>query len=207
MPIIKHCPNCGNALSDRDMEFCTECGHNLSEKPVIKDSIGFFDNLADKTNILIIIFSFILFGVFLFLGSFFWSLFLSNGSIDLITYLILTVIFSVFFAGIFIGYFGCQDKSYVIPNILLFIGSLFAVILTSVGLLFSIFMGIITTISSAFSSLNSNSVSGVAYQPTNPILPSSVNLNSIFEIILFILLIPVVAYFGVYLGYLLKRNL
>ncbi len=203
MPIIKHCPNCGNVISDDDIEFCTECGYNLLGESVNNDSKGFFDNLAEKTNISVIIFSFVIFGVFLFAGSILWSSFLSNGSIDLITYLMLTVVFSVFFAGIFIGYFGCRDKSYVIPNFTMFLASIFAVVLSGIGLIFTFLMGIIATISSAFSSLSSNS----AYQPTVPSYAPSVDLRGIFEIVLFILLIPVVAYFGVYLGYLLKQNI
>ena len=200
MPIIKHCPNCGNTISEMDIEFCTECGHNLSKKQVIKNSKGFFDNLADKTNVSIIIFSFIIFGVFLFIGSMFWSLFISNASIDFITYLLLTVIFSVFISGIFIGYFGCRDQSYVIANVIMFIASIFAALLTGIGLIFTMFMGIIAAISSA---LSSSPLFGTSNQVVSP----GVNLSGIFEIILFMLLIPVAAYFAVYLGYLIRKNI
>ena len=207
MPIIKHCPNCGSVISDDDIEFCTECGYNLLGKPVANDSKGFFDNISEKTNVAIVIFSFVVFGAFLFIGSIFWSAFLSNGSIDLVTYLLLTVVLSVFFAGMFMGYFGCRDRSYVIPNFTMFVGSIFAVVLSGMGLIFAFSMGIIATISSAFSSLSNNSPYGAAYQPTVPSYTPSVNLNIIFEIILFILLIPVAAYFGVYLGYFLRQNI
>ena len=117
LPIIKHCPNCGNTISESDIEFCTECGHNLSKKPIINDSKRFFDILAEKTNLSIIIFSFIIFGVLLFLGSIFWSSFVSDASIDLITYLILCVVIPVFVVGIFIGYFGVI---LVVPHIYMY---------------------------------------------------------------------------------------
>ncbi|WP_156064547.1 hypothetical protein [Methanobrevibacter sp. YE315] len=42
--------------------------------------------------------------------------FAANETIDFATYLILTIVFSVFFAGIFVGYFGCMEKSYIIAN-------------------------------------------------------------------------------------------
>jgi len=116
-------------------------------------------------------------------------------------------VLSVFFAGMFIGYFGCRDRSYVVPNFTMFVGSIFAVVLSGMGLIFAFSMGIIATISSAFSSLSNNSPYGAAYQPTVPSYTPSVNLNIIFEIILFILLIPVAAYFGVYLGYFLRQNI
>ena len=207
LPIIKHCPNCGNTISESDIEFCTECGHNLSKKPIINDSKRFFDILAEKTNLSIIIFSFIIFGVLLFLGSIFWSSFVSDASIDLITYLILCVVIPVFVVGIFVGYFGCKDKSYVVPNVIMFIASIFAVLLTDIALIFTIFIGLIAKISSAFSQLSNNSVYGTAYQPTNPVNFLNINLSGIFEIVLFVMLIPLAAYFGIYLGYLLKENI
>ena len=201
MDIVKHCPNCGSVISEEDMEFCTECGYNLTENDEAPK--GFFDNLADKTSFPLIIFSFVIFGVFLFVGSIFWSSFLASGSVDLITYLLLVVVFSVFFGGIFIGYMGCKDKTYVLPNFSMYLGSIFAVVLCGIGLIFTFLMGIISAISSAFSSMGSSPLYGSATPSYTP----SIDLSSVFKIILFILLIPVAAYFGVYLGYYLKQNL
>lgn len=201
MDIVKHCPNCGSVISEEDMEFCTECGYNLTENDEAPK--GFFDNLADKTSFPLIIFSFVIFGVFLFVGSIFWSSFLASGSVDLITYLLLVVVFSVFFGGIFIGYMGCEDKTYVLPNFSMYLGSIFAVVLCGIGLIFTFLMGILSAISSAFSSMGSSSLYGSATPSYTP----SIDLSSVFKIILFILLIPVAAYFGVYLGYYLKQNL
>ena len=183
MVIIKHCPNCGSEISD-DSDFCTECGYNLSnnnyQAPVAES--GFFNTLNEKVNYSIIIFSFVIFGVFLFAGSIVWSSFLANGSIDMITYVLLTVVFAVFFGGIFAGYAGCEDKSYVLPNFSMYLGSIFAVVLCGIGLISS-------------------------HQPTASNFAPSVDLSFVFKIILFVLLIPVAAYFGIYLGYILKNNI
>ena len=205
MAIIRHCPNCGCEISDEDVEFCTECGYNLTGK--IEDvPKGFFDNLTDKTSFPVLAFSFVIFGVFLFVGTIFWSSFLASGSIDLITYLLLIIVFSVFFGGIFIGYFGCKDKTYVLPNFSMYLGSIFAVVLCGIGLIFAFLMGIISAISSAFSALGSSSAYGSTQSPASSFTPS-VDLSFLFKIILFVLLIPVAAYFGVYLGYYLKQNI
>lgn len=203
MTIVKHCPNCGSEISD-DSEFCTECGYNLANnayRAPITNS-GFFNTLNEKVNYSVIIFSFIIFGAFLFVGSIVWSSFLANGSIDLITYILLTVVFAVFFGGIFAGYFGCEDKSYVIPNFSMYLGSIFAVVLCGIGLIFTFLMGILANISSAFSSMGGSS----SYSGASNFSPS-VDLSFIFKIILFVLLIPVAAYFGVYLGHILKNNI
>lgn len=208
MTIVKHCPNCGSELGD-DAEFCTECGCNLSNGSSQELNVkkGFFNTLDDKVNYSIIIFSFVIFGIFLFAGSFLWSQFLANRSIDLITYIMLTVVFSVFFAGIFVGYFGCDDKSYVLPNFSMYLGSIFAVVLCGLGLIFAFLMGILTSISSAFSSLANSSPYASSYQPKTSSFMPNFDLSGIFKIILFILLIPVSAYFGVFLGYFLKQNI
>ena len=207
--VIKRCPNCGSEIDDENAEFCTDCGYSLSNRIVRIDNNpkGFFDNLQDKTSFPVIVFSFVVFGIFLFIGSIFWSSFMSNGSIDLITYLLLTVVFSVFFGGIFAGYFGCKDESYVVPNISMYLGSIFAVVLCGIGLIFTFLMGILSALSSAFSSGSGSSAYGSAYQPAASSFTSSADLSSVFKIILFILLIPVASYLGVYLGYFLKQNI
>ena len=206
---MKHCPNCGNEISDSDVDFCTECGYNLSSniQNIEVDSKGFFDNLALKTSFPVLVFSFVIFGVFLFIGSIFWSSFMTNGKIDFITYILLTVVFSTFFGGIFMGYFACKDKSYVVPNLSMYIGGIFAVTLSVIGLIFTFLMGIISMVMSALSSFLSSSPLSSVYQPTVPDFTPSVDFSFIFKIILFILLIPVASYAGVYLGYLLKQNI
>lgn len=207
--VIKHCPNCGNEISDDDVDFCTECGHSLSNSVIPADvnSKGFFDNLKDKTSFPVIVFSFIIFGIFLFIGSIIWSSFMADGSIDLITYLLLTIVFSVFFGGIFAGYFGCKDESYVVPNISMYLGSIFAVVLCGIGLIFTFLMGILSFLGSLYSSTLGGSSYGSEYQPAASSYVSSSDLSFFFKIILFILLIPVASYLGVYLGYFLKQNI
>lgn len=209
MIIKKHCPNCGSQLEDGS-EFCSECGYDLVnsfQRNEINDSLGFFDKLSKKANIPVLIFSFVIFGIFLFVGSIVWSSFMANGSIDFLTYILLTIVFSVFFGGIFVGYFSCVDKSYVLPNFSIYLGSIFAVVLCGIGLIFTFLMGIISALSSLFSSFGSTSPYANTSQPTTSSFMPSIDFSGVFKIILFILLIPVAAYFGVYLGYFLKENI
>ena len=204
MVSLKFCPNCGSEIDEDDVEFCTECGCNLLNPTVHNSSSrGFFDNLVDKTSFAIIVFSFIIFGIFLFVGSIIWSLFISNGSIDLITYLILVIVFSVFFGGIFCGYFGCKDKSYLIPNFSMYLGSIFAVVLCGIGLIFTFLMGIISALSSLLP-FGSGSSSYAASTQSSASSLTSLDLSAVFKIVLFILMIPVAAYLGVYIGYILR---
>lgn len=209
MIVKKHCPNCGSEI-DEGSDFCSECGYDLvnkSKNEALDKPIGFFDKLSQKSNIPVLIFSFIIFGIFLFVGAIVWSSFMANGSIDFLTYFLLTVVFSVFFGGIFLGYFGCADKSYVLPNFSLYLGSIFAVVLCGIGFIFTFLMGIASALSSVFSSLGGSSPYSSTNQPTTPSYMPSIDLSGVFKIILFILLIPVAAYLGVYLGYFLKENI
>lgn len=204
----KFCPNCGSEISEDDVEFCTECGCNLVNptKEIHVSSGGFFNEMVEKTSFPIIVFSFIIFGAFLFVGSIFWASFMSSGSIDLITYLLLVVTFSVFFGGIFIGYKGCEDKTFVVANFSMYLGSIFAVVLCILGFIFTFFMGIFSALSSIFSGSSSTAYSN-SLQTQTPSYAPSIDLSGVLKILLFILLIPVVAYLGVYLGYILKENI
>lgn len=132
---------------------------------------------------------------------------MANGSIDLMTYLLLTVVFSVFFGGVFVGYFGCRDETYIVPNISMYLGSMFAVVLCGIGLIFTFLMGILSALSSIFSSGMSGNSYSPAYQPASPGFSPSVDLSFVFKLVLFVLLIPVSSYLGVYLGYILKQNI
>ena len=77
---VRKCPNCGNEIGDKDVDFCTECGYSLSRNVVLKDknSNGFFDDVIDKTSFSIIIFAFVVFGIFLFIGSYVWGSFMAS---------------------------------------------------------------------------------------------------------------------------------
>ena len=183
MSIEKHCPKC-RAIIDSDSEFCSDCGYDLRNSTLnmdMNESEGFFDRLSEKTNISIIIFSFIIFGIFLFVGSIVWSSFMANGFIDLLTYILLTVVFSVFFGGIFVGYCGCSDKSYVLPNFSLYLGSIFAVVLCGIGLIFTFLMGILSALSSDFSSFGSGSSIASNSQPITYAFTPSVDLSGFLK--------------------------
>ena len=156
-----------------------------------------------KKQVFQLSYSRLLFGVFLFIGSVVWSSFMANGSIDLVTYLLLVIVFSVFFGGIFVGYFGCMDESYIIPNFSIYLGSIFSVVLCGIGLIFTFLMGVISILSSIAPFGSSNSIS----QTSTSSYAQSVDLSFIFKLVLFILLIPVASYIGVYLGYFLKKNI
>ena len=141
------------------------------------------------------------------MGAVFWASFMASGSIDLITYLLLVVTFSVFFGGIFIGYNGCKDKTFIIPNFSLYLGSIFAVVLCILGFIFTFFMGIISALSSLLPFGSSSSSYSSSLQTQTPSYAPSIDLSGVLKILLFILLIPVAAYLGVYLGYILKENI
>lgn len=191
--IGRYCPKCGNEIKEEYIEFCTECGYKFSNKT---NSKGFFARLNEKVSFPVIISSFVIFGVFLFIGSIIWSSFMANGAIDLVTYVLLVVVFSVFFGGIFVGYFGCGDESYVLPNFSMYLGSIFAVVSCGIGLIFTFLMGILSALSSV-----------IPVTPSNPSFIPSVDLSFLFEVILFVLLLPIASYLGVYLGYFLKQNI
>lgn len=203
MVIVRHCPNCGNEIVDGD--FCTECGYDLSNNNPRPETVSkdFFDNLKEKTSFPIIIFSFVIFGLFLFVGSIVWSSFMASSSIDLITYFILTTVFSVFFGAVFVGYFACKDKSYVLPNFYMHMGSIFAVVLCGVGLIFTVLMGVISLLSSILPFGSSSST----YQQSTTNYAALLDWSFFFKILLFILLIPVASYLGIYLGYVLRENI
>lgn len=105
------------------------------------------------------------------------------------------------------GYFACRDKSYVLPNFYMYLGSIFAVVMCVVGLIFTFLMGIVSLLSSILPFGSSSSNYGTSYQPTAPNYGSLIDLSFVFKILLFILLIPVASYFGMYLGHLLRENI
>ena len=237
----KFCPRCGKELS-MDSEFCTECGFNINSDvktvastsspakavastaspvkavPVKENSNfnGFFDNLSKKTSFPILVFAFVIFGVFLFIGSIVWGSLLANQSINFSLYLFLTIIFSVFFAGVFIGFVGCIDKSYVFPNFALYLGSIVAILLCGFGFLFSIIIGFASVLSSIYNPLSSGgsyygsdygSSYGGSYSGGSNDVVSSAGSGLGLDVIIYIFFIPLAAYAGVYLGYLLKNQI
>ncbi len=209
MTNLRHCPNCGSEL-DSDNEFCSECGYDLRNNVSFEQKntpLGFFDNLTQKTSFPIIVFSFIIFGIFLFVGSIIWASVMANGSIDFLTYLLLTIAFSVFFAGVFVGYFGCNDQSYVLPNFLVHMASIYSVVLCIIGFIFTFLMGIIGMLSSVLPFGDSSSSYTGASQSTASSYTPSIDLSGYLKIFILILLIPVASYLGIYLGYFLKKNI
>ncbi|MBR0271994.1 MAG: hypothetical protein IJQ68_08415 [Methanobrevibacter sp.] len=195
------CPRCGAVTEDG--YFCYQCGFKFDNK-------SFFNKMDEKISISTLIFSFIVLGIFLFVGSLFWGLFTANGTIGFSTNVLLTVIFAVFFAGIFLGYFNCMDDSYIVPNFIVYLGVIAAGILCATGSLFAVTTAFASAMSSVFSSspltsgyADVGSVSGAS--DTN--IFSSLLSNFLLDIVIIILLIPAASYLGIYLGYIIKNNL
>lgn len=201
--VEKICPKCGTRVYDGD--FCSECGAKLNV-----EANGFFNNLNSKISLSALIFSFIVVGIFLFVGSVFWGIFASSGMIGFTTHVLLTVIFAVFFGGMFLGYFNCYDSSYIVPNFLAFVGTLAAAILCGVGGVFTVVIGFSSALSSVFPSSSSNSVSAAdSYSPMgggDANILSAIFNNFIVDIIILVLLIPFAAYLGIYAGHLIKTS-
>ena len=196
----KICPNCGTVIYDGD--FCFECGTKLD----VEDN-GFFSKVDEKTRLSTLIFSFIILGVFLFIGSFFWGIFTSNGMINFSMNVLLTVVFAVFFGGLFLGYTSCANDSYVAPNFILYFGSIVAAILCSFGALFAVTMAFSTALSSVFSSSPLTSSYGNSLSSsTGSNGVSSLISNFTVDIIIILLLIPAASYLGIYLGFIIKSK-
>lgn len=202
--VEKICPKCGTRVYDGD--FCFECGAKLDV-----ETNGFFNNADSKISLSALIFSFIVVGIFLFVGSMFWGIFASNGTIGFTTHVLLTVIFAVFLGGIFLGYFNCYDTSYIVPNFLAFGGTIAAAILCGVGGVFTVVTGFSSVLSSVFPSSSANSIS--AADSYSSMGGGDINIlsvifnNFIVDIIILVLLIPFAAYLGIYAGYLIKTSL
>ncbi|WP_407380600.1 hypothetical protein [Methanobrevibacter sp.] len=195
------CPKCGAVTEDGD--FCYQCGFKF-------DSKSFLNKIDEKISLSTLIFSFIVLGLFLFIGSFFWGLFTSNGMIGFSTNVLLTVILAVFFGGIVMGYFNCMDDSYIVPNFLTYFGVIAATVLCGAGSLFTITTAFTSAMSSVFSSspltsgyADAGSVSGGA----DANIFSTLLSNFLLDIVVIILLIPAASYLGIYLGYIVKKNL
>jgi hypothetical protein len=201
--VEKICPKCRAVIYDGD--FCSECGTKLDV-----DENGFFNRMDSKISLSTLIFSFIVLGIFLFVGSLFFGIFASNGTINFTTHVLLTVIISVFLGGMFLGYFNCHDASYIVPNFLAFVGTIAASIICGVGGIFTVFIGFSSVLSSLLPSSSSGGSSGIGSSSagsgdTN--ILSVILSNFILDIIILILLIPFAAYLGIYAGYLMKTNL
>lgn len=226
MPIKNYCPNCGNELESGDVDFCSECGYQLNAPNDSNEAMyqhnGFFDNLTMKTSFPIIVLSFIVTAIFIFIGSLIWGLFLSKQTISIYTYFILTFIFASFFGGMFIGLTGCKDRTYILPNFIIYIGTIIAILLGGGSLAFTSFWGALSFSSSLFGSSSSsnsdvnnyansyyNDVSGSAsdYSSSSRDTVSSFISNIGFNIFILIIGIPIANYIGIEAGYYLKENI
>lgn len=196
----KICPKCGTVVYDGD--FCSECGTKLDV-----ENNGFFGRINDKTSLSALIFSFIILGIFLFIGSLFWSIFTASSMINFSANVLLTVVFAVFFGGLFLGYVSCVNDTYVVPNFMLYFGSIAAFILCGFGAFFAVTMAFSSALSSVFSSspLTSGYDSSSLSSDSNGV--SSLISNFTIDIIIIILLIPAASYFGIYLGLIIKNKL
>ena len=222
MSIKNYCPNCGNELESDD-DFCSECGYKLTvfEDDFINDvpkSNGFFDNLTMKVSFPIILFSFIITAIFIFIGSLIWGLFLSKQTISIYTYFILTFISASFFGGMFIGLVGCKDKTYILPNFVIYIGTIIAILLGGGSLMFTSFWSVVSLSSNLLgSSSNYNdyansyydgiSNSANDYSSSTSNIESSFVSNLGFNLFILIIGIPIANYLGITVGYYLRENI
>lgn len=195
--VEKVCPNCGALTVDGD--FCPECGTRLITK-----SDGFCSILDERISLSSLIFSFIILGIFLFIGSLFWGIFASNGTIGFSAHVMLTVLFAIFFGGIFVGYVNCLDDTCIIPNFFVYFGTILASVLCGVGIVFTVVSAFASSLSSLFSSSPMTSSYGGG---TDTNIVSSFASNFILEIFILILLIPAAAYLGIYAGFLIKKSI
>lgn len=200
------CPNCGDVTEEGD--FCSQCGFKLNV-----NHKGFFNKIDEKISLSTLIFAFIILGVFLFIGSLFWGIFTSNGSIGFTTNILLTTIFAVFFGGMFIGCVNCTDNSYIVPNFLVYLGTIAAAIVCGIGSLFAITSAFTSALSSVFSPSvpsgyggNSYSASSLGGGSDTGIVPSLLS-NFMLEFLIIIMLIPAASYLGIYLGYIIRNSL
>ena len=198
------CPNCGTPVDDGD--FCYECGAKLNAKS------GFFNGIDEHVSLSSLIFSFIVVGLFLFIGSLFWSIFSASGIIGFSTQTLLTLLFAVFFGGIFLGYTSCVNKTYIVPNFLAYLASMIAAILCLVGGVFTVLSALTASLASLFSSTPSTSTynsysSSVSSGSGDTSIATTLISNFIIDILIFVLLIPCAAYLGIYAGYFIRNNL
>lgn len=225
MSIKNYCPNCGTELETNDGDFCSECGYQLNALENINETSqpnGFFDNLTMKGSFPIIILSFIVTAIFIFIGSLIWGVFLSKQTISIYTYFILTFIFASFFGGMFIGLVGCKDRTYILPNFILYIGTIIAILLGGGSLMFTSFWSVVS-LSSGLLGSNSNSYSDVNtytnsyydglsssandYSLSTGSSDSSIISNFGFNLAILIIGIPIANYLGIEAGYYLKKNI
>ena len=199
--VEKICPNCGELIVDGD--FCSECGTELSGNPN-----GFCNKLDEKISLSSLIFSFIILAIFLFIGSLFWGILTSNGTIGFPTNIFLTILFAIFFGGIFVGYVNCLDNSYIIPNFLVYFGTIVASILCGVGIIFALVSALASSLISSIPSSygGASSYSSLSSGADTNIISSLVS-NFILEILILILLMPAASYLGIYVGFLIKNNI
>ena len=199
--VEKICPKCGEVTVGGD--FCSECGTKLNS-----NQKGVCNRIDERISLSSLIFSFIIMGLFLFVGSVFWGIFTSNGTINFSANIFLTVLFAIFFGGMFVGYVNCLDDSYIAPNFFVYFGTIVAAILCGVGLIFTFVSAFASSLSPLFSSSNggTSSYSSVGGGTDTNIISSLVS-NFVVEILILVLLMPAAAYSGIYVGFLIRNNL
>lgn len=164
--------------------------------------------MNDRINLLSILIGFLVAGIFLVLGSLFYSLFLSNGIIDFIIYIGLTVITAIFTGGITIGLIGCSDYHDAKTNSIAFILIIIDIIIIIFGLGFSTTMGLSSAINSVFGGSSSgfaSSSSSSGFEPATSITTSNNSPIIMFEILIMGILAIVAGIGGCYLGVFLKK--
>jgi hypothetical protein len=204
----RFCPNCGfdNKINAK---FCKKCGKEFKK--------GFADRFNNAINLLAVFIGLGISVLVLILGSFLYGGIVAKGAIDLITYVGLVLVTMVFLGSIVTGIIGCRDFYDGAANGVFL--SLIALIIIGfvVGVALFIYMGYVSAIASAFSSLGTSaasSTSAVSNASTSAVsntttTSGNTSLEPIFTIIkgiIIILLVFVAGGIGGSFGVFLKMG-
>ena len=189
------CPDCGTENSD-DAKVCKKCGYNLEILKKYNNTHNKnkrISKIDSNTSFIGVILGFIIFGIFLFIGSFFFKNYLLNGSISFSTYLGLILITSLFFGSFTIGLNSCSTIEDVKNNGLSFLILSYFIIIGCIALSYTDESIISTTLSDSIGSVIDTSTLSSNQTAAN-------NIANPLELLVFLILGLFIIFIGCYLG-------